>query len=234
MAYEVKTEKFEGPFEVLLDLIEERKFSINEISLSKVCEDYLAHIKSLADLSRYETASFLAVGATLMLIKSRTLIPTLELTAEEEESIEELENRLKLLKEYKSLARKIQELAFAGTPLFSREAFLSYEFGFLPPAKMTVKMLEDIAGRIVQLLPKPDLLPEHTLAKVITIEEKTRELVQRIQGRISGSFEKVISAKDKVELIVGFLAILELIKQGFFEAEQKQVFGEVELRKTAG
>ena len=99
---------------------------------------------------------------------------------------------------------------------------------------MTVKMLEDIAGKIVQLLPKPDLLPEHTLAKVITIEEKTRELVQRIQGRISGSFEKVISAKDKVELIVGFLAILELIKQGFFEAEQKQVFGEVELRKTAG
>lgn len=233
MAYQVKLDKFEGPFEVLLDLIEEKKLSISEISLSKVCEDYLAHLKTLADISRAETASFLAVGATLMLIKSRALIPALELTREEEESIEELEYRLKLLKEFRALAKHIQDYGLKKTPLFSREAFMGFNFGFIPPEKVSVSLLHKITEKILDSLPKPDLLPEHTLAKILTIEEKTRELVGRIQSRLYGSLEKVISAKNKAELIVGFLALLELMKQGFFEVEQKNLFGEVELRKTA-
>ncbi|QQG46265.1 MAG: segregation/condensation protein A [Candidatus Niyogibacteria bacterium] len=232
MAYKVKTEKFEGPFDALLDLIEEKKLSISEISLAQVCEDYLKHFKTLGDISRSEAASFLAVGATLMLIKSRTLLPALELTPEEEESIEELENRLKLLRKFRSLARNIHEYGARNTPLFSREAFSGHEFGFLPPEKVTISLLQKLAGRIIDTLPKTDLLLERTLVKVITIEEKTRELMGRIQNRLSGSLEKIISAKDKIELIVGFLALLELIKQGIFEIEQKSPFGEVELKKA--
>ena len=128
MAYEVKTEKFEGPFEVLLNLIEEKKLSISEISLAKVCEDYLVYIKTIINVSRAEAAAFLSVGATLMLVKSRTLLPTLELTADEEESIEELENRLNLLKEFQRLSKHIQEFSRRNTPLFSREAFSGFEF----------------------------------------------------------------------------------------------------------
>lgn len=232
MAYKVKTEKFEGPFDALLNLIEEKKFSISEISLSKVCEDYLAYIKTISDISRAEAAAFLAVGATLMLVKSRALLPTLELTHEEEESIEELENRLNELKEFRRLSRHIQELGRKNTPLFSREALIGFELGFLPPKKITVQILKTLVLKIIDSIPKPDLLPERALAKVITIEEKTRELVGRIQNRISGSLEKVISAKDKVELIVGFLAILELIKQGFFDFDQNKPFGDVELKKS--
>ena len=233
MAYKVKTEKFEGPFEVLLNLIEEKKLSISEISLSRVCEDYLGYIKTIHDISRAEAAAFLAVGATLMLVKSRTLLPTLELTYEEEESIEELEGRLKTLKEFRRLAKHIQELSRRNTPLFSREAFAGFQFGFLPPEKINASVLRALILKIIDSIPKPDLLPERTLAKVITIEEKTRELVGRIQDRLSGSLEKVISAKDKLELIVGFLAILELIKQGFFDFDQKKPFGDVELKKAS-
>ena len=232
MAYEVKTEKFEGPFDVLLSLIEDQKLSIGEISLSKVCEDFLSYLKTLGDISRSEAAAFLSIGATLMLIKSRTLLPTLELTEEEEGSIEELENRLKLLKLFKDLAGSLRERASKNSRLFSREAFSGYEFGFLPPEKTTAGSLKTMILGILVALPKPDLLPQHTLAKVITIEEKTRELIGRIRDRLSGPLEKVISAKDKVELIVGFLALLELVKQGFFEIEQKNAFGEVELKKT--
>ncbi|MEK7566554.1 MAG: segregation/condensation protein A [Patescibacteria group bacterium] len=232
MAYKVKTEKFEGPFDALLSLIEEKKLLINEVSLSKVYEDYLAHIKTITDISRAEAAAFLTVGATLILIKSRTLLPTLELTPEEEESIEELENRLKLLKEFRMFAKHIQEFGRRNTPLFSREAFSGFEFGFLPPEKIAPAVLRSLVSKIIDSIPKPDLLPEHTLAKVITIEEKTKELINRIQDQLSGPLKKVISAKDKVELIVGFLALLELIKQGFFEVEQKGLFGDVELKKA--
>lgn len=231
--YKIKTEKFEGPFEALLDLIEERKLSINEVSLAQVCQDYLAYLKTLKELPRLEAAAFLSVGATLMLVKSRTLIPTLELTQEEEESIEELEERLKLLKEFRAVSRQIREQGQKKQILFSREAFAGCEFGFLPPEKTTIGTLHKLVQNLVALLPKQELLPEKTLAKVITIEQKSRDLIDRIQNRLSGSLEKVISAKDKVELIVGFLAILELIKQGFFEFEQKNVFGEVELKRVA-
>lgn len=233
MVYKIKTEKFEGPFDILLNLIEEKKLSVNEVSLSQICEEYLAHLKTLKDISRQEAAAFLAVGATLMLVKSRTLIPTLELTAEEEESIEELEIRLKMLRIFRAMARRVSERVFENTPLFSREAFVGFEFGFLPPAKIDAAILYKLASKIIETFPKPDLLPRRTLAKVITIEQKSRELVNRIQDRLSGSLEKVISAKDKLELIVGFLALLELIKQGFFEIEQKGLFGEVELKRAA-
>jgi len=232
--YKVKTEKFEGAFDVLLDLIEENKLSINEISLSKVCEDYLLHMKTLRDAPRSEAAVFLSVGATLLLIKSRTLIPALELTEEEEESIEELEERLKLLKEFRALSSRIRELGRKRAFIFSREAFAGYEFGFLPPEKMGADLLFKLARHIIESLPKPDILPEKTLAKIITIEQKSRDLINRIQDRLSGPLEKVISAKDKVELIVGFLAILELIKQGFFDFKQEGVFGEVELKRVVG
>ena len=215
-----------------MNLIEEKKLSISEISLAKVCEDYLVYIKTIINVSRAEAAAFLSVGATLMLVKSRTLLPTLELTADEEESIEELENRLNLLKEFQRLSKHIQEFSRRNTPLFSREAFSGFEFGFLPPEKITSIILKSFVVKIIDAIPKPDLLPERALAKVITIEEKTRELIGRIQDRLSGPLEKVISAKDKVELIVGFLAILELIKQGFFDVEQKHVFGEVELKRA--
>lgn len=232
MSYQVKTEKFEGPLDVLLNFIEEKKLSITEISLAQVCQDYLVYLKTLKDLPRAEAASFLAVGATLMLIKSRSLIPSLEVTREEEESIEELEIRLKLLKEFRSLAKNIRDCSSQGRHLFSREAFAGFEFGFIPPAKISPSFLERIAKLLIETLPRPDLLPEKTLAKIITIEQKSRELVNRIQEHFSGPLERIISAKDKSELIVGFLALLELIKQGFFSAEQKGLFGEVELRKA--
>ena len=158
--YKIKTEKFEGAFDVLLDLIEENKLSINEISLSRVCEGYLEHMKTLKDVPRSEAAVFLSVGATLLLIKSRTLIPVLELTEEEEESIEELEERLKLLKEFRALSKHIQELGRGRQFIFSREAFSGFEFGFLPPEKMGAGLLFKLAGNIIESLPKPDILPE--------------------------------------------------------------------------
>ncbi|MEK7599256.1 MAG: segregation/condensation protein A [Patescibacteria group bacterium] len=232
MVYKVKTGKFEGPFGALLDMVEEKKLAINEISLAEVCQDYLNYLKSQINMPRAETASFLTVGATLMLIKSRSLIPSFELTEEEEESIEELEMKLKLLKEFRVLAKNFEYLAKAKQSLFSRQALLGYNFGFLPPDKINIEFLREIQKRLIDSFPVPDLLPQKTLAKIITIEQKARDIISRIQSRIFGTLDKIISAKNKSELIVGFLAILELIKQGFLDVEQKNLFGEVEIKKN--
>src|ERR1700722_10805929 len=91
--FSVATQTFEGPLEALLNLIEARKLSISEVSLSEVCDAYLAYVEKLPEMPLGETAQFILVASSLLLIKSRTLLPTLELSADERESVEELEKR---------------------------------------------------------------------------------------------------------------------------------------------
>src|SRR4051794_29176459 len=90
----VKTPVYEGPLDLLLELIEKRKLLINDISLAAVTDEYIAKINSLSELPVGETADFIALAATLLLIKSRSLLPTLALSGEEERDIKELEYRL--------------------------------------------------------------------------------------------------------------------------------------------
>lgn len=233
MTYRVKMKTFEGPLDILLNLIDEKKLLINEISLTDVCNEFVTYIKKQMELPKAEAASFLVIASTLMLIKSRTLIPTFELSEEEQESIEELETRLEHLREFRRIARRLQEYARARKALYSREAFCGYEFGYSSPKALDVPFLQRMLGRVINSLPSKELLPEKVLESVISIEEKTRDLINRISSHVSGSLTKIISGKDKAELIVGFLAILELMKQGFLEVEQRDVFGDVELKKVS-
>jgi len=92
--FSVATETYSGPLEALLNLIEERKLSISEVSLSEVTDAYLAYVEKLPELPLGETAQFILVASTLLLIKSRTLLPMLSLSDDERESVEELERRL--------------------------------------------------------------------------------------------------------------------------------------------
>ena len=93
--YQVKTHIFEGPLDTLLSLIEKRKLFINDISLSKVADDYIAYIKSLENFPIADSAHFILIASTLVLIKSKSLLPNLTLSEEEEHSIEDLEARLR-------------------------------------------------------------------------------------------------------------------------------------------
>ncbi|MBI1957089.1 MAG: segregation/condensation protein A [Candidatus Niyogibacteria bacterium] len=228
MSYDVKTERFTGPLTMLLDLIEERKLSINEISLSAVVEDFVKHSRTLTNITREEAAAFLAVASTLILIKSRSLLPGMTLTAEEEGSIGELEKRLAMLREFRELART---LAGKRRPFLGREAFLAHTFGFLPPSGMTAPTLGAIMRRVIESFPAAFALPEKVLGRIISVEEKARELLNRISGRLSGSLETVVAGADAAETIVGFLALLELIKQGLFDVRQNKMFGDVELKR---
>ena len=90
--YEFKTGGFEGPLELLLDLIDRRKLSINEVSLAGITDEYIAYIRALEKFKPEEVASFLVVASTLMLVKSRSLLPQLEISDEEEADIQELEH----------------------------------------------------------------------------------------------------------------------------------------------
>jgi segregation and condensation protein A len=89
--YKVKTETFEGPLDLLLSLIEKRKLFINDISLAKVADDYVSHIQSLGNFPIADSANFILIASTLLLIKSKSLLPQLTLSEEEQTNVDDLE-----------------------------------------------------------------------------------------------------------------------------------------------
>lgn len=231
MTYTFKHVEFEGPLDVLLDLIEARKLSITAVSLGKITDEYVAYIKSLSEFPLGEVSNFLVVASTLMLIKSRSLLPGLELMEEEERDIEDLEARLKLLAQIRELSRNIKD-SWMRRPMFSREALKGYEFGFVEPKGVTADSLYKSLENLIKSFPKVMELPEKTLEKVISIEEKMIELVGRLTARIKATFHDIVGAKNKLDIIVGFLAVLELVKEGALAVRQDERFGSIEIEKN--
>ncbi len=231
--YQITLDKFSGPLELLLNLVEDEKLSINEISLAKIAEQYISYLKSLEDMPKEELAAFLVVASTLMLIKSRSLIPNLKLSEEEETDIHELERRLKTYQFFKELSLHIRSLNIKKRHLFGREAYLGMQAVFFPPEGLAKDMLGKILSEVLQTLPQKESLPEDIIEKAVSIEEKMNELKNRLESAIKMSFDdfRNVSKKEKVEVIVGFLAMLELIKQGFLLFEQKENFASIQLQK---
>ena len=123
--FSIKTDVFEGPLELLLDLVEKRKLLINDISLAAVTDEYMRHVSEMQEISLPNTAQFISLAATLLLVKSKSLLPVLELTEEEEQSIEDLEERLRQYQIIRDAAVMLQAM-------FGRE--VAYAPQFTPPA----------------------------------------------------------------------------------------------------
>lgn len=230
----IKLEKFEGPLSLLLQIIEKEEMDITEISLAKIADQYIEYIRSLSQANPEEMADFLVVAARLLLIKSKALLPYLY--PEEEEEIKELEDQLKMYKEFLDAAKKIEAMIgkkkFMFAREFNRKVILNNINLFSPPKNIKagdLKMIfEDLLGRIMPA----EKLDEETLERKISIDEKILEIQNMLLERINFSFNKVLaSAQNKTEIIVSFLAMLELIKQRDITAEQNGLFEEIEINK---
>lgn len=230
--YVLKYEKFEGPLDLLLDLIEKEKLSISEISLAKVTNEYLIHVKSLGKIDPEQLAEFLVVAAQLMLIKSRSLLPSLELSEEETASIEELQKRLAEYKQIREYAKDLKELEKARHYIMTREAYADIEPIFYPPLKITSKSIYETFGAFLAALPKIEKLAEEKIRRIISLEDKIAHIRSFLQGAVERAFSEVVgSAKEKVEIIVSFLAILELARQKFVELHQEEPFEDIAIKR---
>ena len=230
--FTVRQEEFEGPLIVLLELIEKEKLSINQISLARVADEYVAHIKTLAAIDKEELAEFLVVAAQLILIKSRSLLPNLAVSEEEEMSIEELERRLAEFKRLKELARGIKEIWSKGDFIRTREYYSGFDPIFYPPKKISLVRLKKVFEEIIRAIPKIEKIAEEKIKRIITLEEKLKEFQILLQEKVERAFSELVSvSRDKLEVIVSFLAILELAKQKFLSLTQEEPFGEIRIKK---
>ncbi len=217
--YTVTTEVFDGPFDLLLALIEKRKLFISDISLAEVANDYLRYIEQHTNFPLAETAQFVLVGSTLLLIKSKSLLPSLSLSEEEKDSVDDLETRLKVLDRYRTGARHILE-QYGVQKLFSRRRVERRVPVFSPDKNTNVDALCGALLAVLRNLPeKKENVPETTVRKVVSLEEVMSSLTKRVSEGINLSFRE-FSGKGRVEVIVSFLAMLELVRQGMIRVEQ--------------
>ncbi len=235
--YQVKTHVFEGPLDVLLELVTKRKLFVNDVSLSQVTDDFIRYIEEREKVDGgfplSESAEFILIASTLMLIKSRSLLPALQLTTEEESSIEDLENRLVVYARVKELAVLLRGM-YGKNMIFEKEARKSVINIFAPDAKTDTTNLLAALERVIMTLPKKESLPKVTVRKVISLEEMIERLSDRISRASRMSFrdfhgtEGEMTPEKKVSIIVGFLAMLELVKRGAISVSQESG-GEIEM-----
>lgn len=228
--HQLKLEQFEGPLSLLLKLVEQERLSITEVALARVTESFIEYLHQNTEIPDEEMADFLVIATKLLYIKSKTLLP--EQIVEPEEGIS-LEDQLRMYKEFVEAAKKIESLIKRKKFAYFRENLLKIqEEGFYPPKGLNVekmrKMFEDILERLRPLVE----LPKVTMEKAVTIREKIEHIHELLVNLKKIEFRNVLKlARNRTEVIVSFLAILELTKQQHVVISQSNNFEEIYIEK---
>lgn len=228
----VKVLQFEGPLDMLLQLIEQEKLNIAEISLAHVTEQFLAYIRSPNNLKPTDLADWLVVAAKLLVIKSRVLVPTLELSEEEERDATNLTWQLYQYKCYKEVAKHLRELDNKRLQGWGRDAVFAEKISFYPDPRAGISALAGAMKYLAKTLEDIVSLPKKILEEVVTISEKIEHLQKILSERVELKLRDLVAnAKSKTEIIVTFLALLELVKQRILTVEQESIFADITVKR---
>lgn len=226
--FTVRTDAYEGPLELIIELIEKRKLLVNELSLAQVTDDFISYIQNGEQFPMEDATNFINVAATLVLIKSRSLLPDLELSDEEQEDVRDLERRLKLYETARNAARDLGRLF--GRRMMHSRGEREPDAVFAPSRDMTLEAIEQAVTALLASKEKEEKLPEVRLKPLVSIEEMMDDLRGRVERALTVSFKEFTGdKKEKVEVIVSFLALLELVKMGTVEAAQHSAWGDIKI-----
>lgn len=225
----MQTQQYSGPLDVLLSLIQERKLYINELSLAEVTDGYLSYVQSLPALPLAETSQFILVASTLLLIKSRSLLPNLELTPDEEDDIRELTSRLEHYQKIKSAVKSLQKSWVGSHMRFPVKQPVSPIIVFRPGEATAATVFTAGQGLIKALPVYTFKNTEVRVAPVKTLEEVIVSVKDRVLRAARTRFSELSTGAPRHEIILHFLAMLELVKGGSITAEQSGAFDDIML-----
>lgn len=229
MPHIIKIEKFEGPLDLLLQFIMAEELDISEVSLAQVTDQYVEYIEQ-AELLPEEIADFLNIAARLLLIKSKLLLPAM-LEAEPDSEMD-LAQQLKMYSQFVAASKTIDQLWKQPNNMYAREKFFYKQEGFYPPRQITAKSLSASFQEIIKKIKPFIRLPERTIRQVISLREKIHQLAAILRERTNFSFQETLTPSGgATEMIVSFLALLELVKQRQALVEQPTTFAEITIRK---
>lgn len=230
--YQIELEKFSGPLDLLLSLIQEQKLDISQVSLAKVTDQYLAYLDTHKDLPAHDLADFLTVATKLLVIKSKSLLP--QMADEEEDSAEQLEAQLKMYKDYLEASKKIEEILSANNQTFTRERLpIEFRPKFSPPPNLIATDLRSIFEEILKRIEYITKLPEKIMERAVSLKEMVDGIRTTLSKMQKMSFKEMMGeAKCKADVVVCFMALLELIKSGEAAVSQSGIFDEIEVEKV--
>jgi segregation and condensation protein A len=224
-------ENFSGPLDLLLSLVEEKKLSLSEISLSQVTDQFLDYLDTLENRHPETIADFLVVGARLLFLKSRLLLPG-EMALEEDDA-SSLAAQLRLYKAFQEASKKMETAWGAGERIgFHLESPRRSE-NFVPPPSLSIGQLQKSMWGLVRRLAPPKPLPETRIDGTISIHQKIQHIRNLLSQVQKTTFHDMISDKgNRTEIIVAMLAILELIKLRTLTVQQADLFGSIHISRA--
>jgi segregation and condensation protein A len=243
MSYEVQTPVFEGPFDLLLHLILQEKVDLYEISLAAIVEAYLRELDGMDGLDLELTTEFVMIAATLVELKAKRLLPNeADLDLDDELALwaerDLLLSRLLECKTFKDAAKVLQQRSAEASKSYPRVAGLEERFYSVAPDLLEGVDVEDLQRAYVRATtPKPVLTVDthHIHAVRLSVAEAVEELIDELPraGRIT--FRELTSSfVNRLEIVVRFLALLELYKQGMVDLLQAAAFGEIQILWLGG
>ncbi|MCB9799036.1 segregation/condensation protein A [Candidatus Nomurabacteria bacterium] len=226
MPTDVKLEQFSGPLDLLLNLIHEKQLNISEISLSQVTEQFLQYVDSLEEKEAEELSDFLLVASRLLLLKARYLMPQFAISDDDDGP--SLEDQLRLYKLFVQASKKLNGLwEQSSRSVFRFEPPRKAE-GFVAPLNVSTQSVQGSMMGLLKRLKPPKPLPKTTIDKTISMKAKIDHIRKILSSRKKAYFFDVVqSSQNKTEVIVSFLALLELVKQRSAFLHQEATFGDI-------
>ncbi len=240
-AFAVTLDNFEGPFDLLLQLISKHKLDITEVSLSRVTDEFLEHIKSLGEAWELEqTTGFLVIAATLLDLKVVRLLPSAQVESEEDLSLLEARDllfaRLLQYRAFKHVASLLEARMAAESRRVARSVGLEERYsGLLPEVLISIGLEEfaALAARVLEPKEEPRVGFAHLHAPTVSVREQAAVIVDRLRRRGTTTFRALTSdSPDTLTTVARFLALLELFREGVVQFEQAAALGELSVRWT--
>ncbi|MFC2640154.1 MAG: segregation and condensation protein A [Propionibacterium acidifaciens] len=238
--FHVSLDNFDGPFDLLLQLINKHRLDITEVALSRVTDEFIAQVRAAGarwDLER--TSSFLVVAATLLDLKAARLLPSGEVDDPEDLALLEARDllfaRLLQYRAFKRVSVQFAALMDAEARRFARPGGLEEEFRGLLPEVTIPGGAERLARLAVRALSPPDVVTmplEQLHVVTVNVGEQAGILVDRLRGCGQASFRALTAGADRMTVVARFLALLELFRQAAVSFEQLSPLGELTVRWT--
>lgn len=230
-AYTFQLDVYQGPLDLLLELIERSELDITKVALAEITDQYLEYIHAMEDRSLEDIAAFLVIASRLIQIKSEVLLPRPPMREPgEEDPGDALARQLVAYKKYKQVAIHLSDRESAGLRTFLRIAAQPTSDPQLDLGGVTIVDLHAAMVEALLNAPKPPQLEGSVRAPQVRIRDKIRSLISTLKNIGRVSFRKFVhGARSRLEVVVSFLAVLELIKQDQVQASQESIFGDIEL-----
>ncbi len=226
--YNIDLPQFQGPFDLLLRLIEKEKLDITEITLAQVTDQFLGYIKEIEEVRPGELADFLNIAAKLIFIKSKLLLPE-QILDEDEEDSQDLIDQLRLYQEYVLATKKVGKLLSSPNHCFSKNKLSkNIVLAFSFPSNLNSQVLrKNFESFVFVVKQQAELSFKRVKRRVFSLRSKINEMLSILDKNQQFIFNKVIKSKPKAEKSVMFMAILELMKRHKIEIEQKGLFEDI-------